>query len=329
MNKYKSTELTNIEPKFLGSKISVCILTYNHAHLIESTLKSILNQTINGYDIYISDDCSTDNTFDIIKELICNNDRIKLLKTPHNMGMAGNANFAIKNINKPYIALLHHDDICRTDLLEKWALALEKNEGAAFVFNPYGVYGSKTIFRWNIGEECMEGRWLLEKLLFPKWGCCVRGTAMIRRDAWLSVGGMREEFGMLADIDLWMRLSMKWQVAYVDEPVIAIRQERPDNYPVAYKENFWTWRRRQLLYEIHIANRLTYWDIDSFGGRLKWWKFRILLSFETFKWLSYAVIRKKPEMILTSKDSITKYDLMPLVILRWLLISIYRSKYNQ
>lgn len=43
----------------LGAKISVCLLTYNHAHLLESTLASIQQQTLNGYDIIVSDDCST------------------------------------------------------------------------------------------------------------------------------------------------------------------------------------------------------------------------------------------------------------------------------
>ena len=54
---------------------------------------------------------------------------------------------------------------------------------------------------------------------------------MIRKDAWLQSGGMRERFNLLADIDLWMRLAVSWNVGYVNEPVIIVRDQRPSYYP--------------------------------------------------------------------------------------------------
>ena len=47
----------------IGSKISVCLLTYNHVDVIGSTLESILDQTITDYEVIVSDDCSTDETW--------------------------------------------------------------------------------------------------------------------------------------------------------------------------------------------------------------------------------------------------------------------------
>ena len=173
--------------------------------------------------------------------------------------------------------------------------------------------------------EVIDGNWLLTKYLFKYWGCCVRGTAMIRRDSWNAVGGMKEEFGMLADIDLWMRFAMRWKVGYVDEPVITVRHDRPSNYPEAYKENNWSWKRRNILYQIHIENRISYWNITTLVGCIRWIFFRLKLSIETAKWLIYAVIRKKNYMITTSDESVTKYDLFPLRIFRCILIKIYSN----
>ena len=85
----------------IGSKISVCLLTYNHAHLIESTIASILDQTISGYEIIVSDDCSTDNTWDVLQELAARDPRIKPVRTPHNLGMPGNANYAVSLTRSP------------------------------------------------------------------------------------------------------------------------------------------------------------------------------------------------------------------------------------
>jgi GT2 family glycosyltransferase len=174
--------------------------------------------------------------------------------------------------------------------------------------------------------ECIDGKWLLEQYLFARWGCVVRGTVMIRREAWERVGGMREQFGLLADVDLWMRLAMRWRVGYVREPVITVRQQRSSYYPDIYKGGTWSWRRQRFLYEIHTSNRLDYLNLNTLGGRLQWWGFRLKLSFETTKWLVYAVVRKKREMITSSHDSVTRYDLWPLRVLRRMLTNIYPRK---
>jgi GT2 family glycosyltransferase len=142
---------------------------------------------------------------------------------------------------------------------------------------------------------------------------------MIRREAWDKVGGMREQFGLLADIDMWMRLAMRGPVGYVPEPLITMRHQRPSYYPDIYSVGTWSWRRQRFLYEIHASNRLGYLKLNTLPGRLQWWGFRLKLSFETTKWLVYAVVRKRPEMIASCHESVTQYDLWPLRVLRGVL----------
>lgn len=304
----------------IGQKISVCLLAYNHVDVIESTLASILDQTVTGYEVIVSDDCSTDGTWEKILELAAADPRIVPVRTTHNIGMPGNANFAVAKSSRTYIALLHHDDLCRRDLLEKWAGVLDRTADAAFVFNPYGVFESAHICEEPMPGECIAGQWLLERFLFARWGCVVRGTAMIRRKAWEQVGGMREQFDLLADVDMWMRLARRWPVGYVPEPLITLRHHRPSNYPEIYKGTASTfWRRQRFLYEIHISNRLDYLDFYALSGRLRWWGFRVKLSFETAKWLIYAIVRKRAEMIATSHECETQCDLWPLRLFRDIL----------
>lgn len=316
----------------IGERIAVCLLTYNHVDVIESTLKTLLDQTITGYEVIVSDDCSTDGTWERILALAALDARIKPVRTPHNMGMPGNANFAVAQSARPYIALVHHDDLYRKDLLEKWAGVLDRHSDAAFVFNLYGVFGSDCVYeepmlsQEPMPSECIDGKWLLKEYLFARWGCVVRGTAMIRRESWAQVEGMREQFGLLADIDMWMRLAMRGPVGYVAEPLITVRHQRPENYPDDYKENTWSWRRQRFLYEIHASNRLSYLKLNTLLGRLQWWIFRLRLSAETTKWLIYAVVRKKPEMIASSHESVTQYDLWQLRVLRYILQRSFASR---
>jgi glycosyltransferase involved in cell wall biosynthesis len=303
----------------LGAKTSVCLLTYNHVEVIESTLKSILDQTITGYEVIVSDDCSTDGTWERVLALAVEDARIKPVCTPHNMGMPGNANFAVAQSDRPYIALLHHDDLYRKDLLEKWAGVLERYDDVGFVFNPYDVPNAEHHYGPHFDEDHLNGSWFLEKFLFARWGCPVRGTAMIRRSLWEKSGGMREQFNLYADVDLWMRLASMSAVGYVNEPVITLRHHPPDYYPDIYTGKGWHWSRLVFLYEIHASNRLDYLKLNTPGGRLQWWGFRLKLSYETTKWLVYAVVRKKPEMIMTSHESVTQYDLWPLRVIRGVL----------
>jgi hypothetical protein len=235
------------------------------------------------------------------------------------MGMADNANFAVKQSNRPYIALLHHDDLYRNDLLEKWANVLERNLDVGFVFNLYDEANADNTYGKPYNKECIDGKWFFENALLPKWGCAVRGTAMIRRSYWVELGGMRPQFNMLADIDLWMRLSRIANVGYVNEPLISVRALRPEHYPDIYTGKQWHWKRHVILYDIHAINRLEYLKMNTIIGRLRWWRFIFKLNLDTTKWLVYAIIRKKTDMITSSYESVTEYDLWPLNILRRIL----------
>lgn len=311
----------------MRKKVSICLLTYNHEHVIDLVVNSILNQNHSNYDIYISDDCSTDGTWERLTAFKrSGNVEIVVLKTPKNLGMAANANFAITRIDSPYIALLHHDDICSPELIGEWSGVMDRNPSIGFVFNQYGILGTNQIFKETFSSELIEGKVFLESKLFPSWNCIVRGTAMIRKDAWDQVGGLRPEYGLLADIDLWMRLSMIADVGYVNKPLIYVHHDRPADYPDEYRSEVWSWKRWAYLYRIHADNRLLYWGKISMVAKLNQFIFRLRLSLETSKWILYAILRKRFDMIDTCAESETEYDLFFLTAFRRLAISKFSSK---
>jgi hypothetical protein len=104
-----------------------------------------------------------------------------------------------------------------------------------------------------------------------------------------------------------------------------MRHQRPSYYPDIYTAGTWSWRRQRLLYEIHATNRLDYLNLKTLVGRLRWWGFRWKLSLETTKWLAYGVVKRRPEMIKTSHESATTYDLWPLRALRGVLRRAWSS----
>ena len=152
---------------------------------------------------------------------------------------------------------------------------------------------------------------------------------MIRKTWWDKVGGIQEKYNLVADVDLWMRLAAVSQVGYVSEPLISVRALRPEYYPDIYTGKQWHWRRIVLVYEIHASNRLAFLPLNTLNGKLQWFGFRLKLSCETAKWLLYAVAKRRTDIIATSQDSVTEYDLLPLKVLRWLLQQAIRPTENR
>ncbi|MGI4750978.1 MAG: glycosyltransferase family 2 protein [Janthinobacterium lividum] len=98
--------------------ISVALCTYNGEKYIEEQLHSILNQTYQNLEIIIVDDCSTDNTWAIIKSYATKDTRIKYFKNNENIGFNKNFEKAISLTSGDFIALSDQDDIWKPFKLE-------------------------------------------------------------------------------------------------------------------------------------------------------------------------------------------------------------------
>jgi glycosyltransferase involved in cell wall biosynthesis len=305
-------------------KVSICLLSFNHGHLIGGVIDSILRQTFTDYELIISDNCSEDNSWSIIQDYSARYPKIKAVRTSSNIGMAGNINFVTNFAIGEYLAILHHDDILDERLIESWVATAERTK-AAFVFNEYlfeGVESHKSEGR-NFTEK-MNGKWFLLTHLLGGWGCPVRGTALIRRDCFNAIGGADLRFGMLSDVDLWMRLSARWPVGYVPEPLIEIIQDRPANYPKEYTGFSWT--RLVILMNIHGNNVKR--DIYDSDLAFRWYflRFRLKVTFEVLKWITYGIVKSQKNIIFDVQESRTQYELFFLDIVRRALLFFYRNQ---
>ena len=97
--------------------ISVVIPTYNRAHLIKESLQSVLDQTLQPYEIIVVDDFSTDNTEEVVKSI--NSPLIKYFKNERKKGANGARNTGILIAKGEYIAFHDSDDIWLCDKLKR------------------------------------------------------------------------------------------------------------------------------------------------------------------------------------------------------------------
>jgi glycosyltransferase involved in cell wall biosynthesis len=219
-------------------KLSVVVTTYNRSGDLDRTLESIAAQTRIPDELIISDDCSTDDTAKIISKW---KERFPLLKynrNDRNLNMPGNLNIAISMAQGEYIANLHDADTFDPTLLEKWELALDTYQTAGFVFS--GIGG------WQIPSEAVDGiilhnvqpftlgRLFFESHFLHKFSSIVWGTVMARRSAYSQLLPFDNKYGFISDVDMWMRMCLKFDVAYVREPLIIL-----DNSPTPHRAFNW------------------------------------------------------------------------------------------
>lgn len=97
--------------------VSIIMPSYNTADFISETIDSVLNQTYKNWELIIVDDCSTDNTDEVIEKYL-SDQRIRYLKNGKNSGAAISRNYALREAKGKWIAFLDSDDLWVPEKLE-------------------------------------------------------------------------------------------------------------------------------------------------------------------------------------------------------------------
>lgn len=100
---------------------------YNCGDFIGITLDSVINQSYKNWEVIVVDDCSTDNTADVVQEYIKKDNRIKYHKLEKNSGAAVARNKAIDLATGKYMAFLDSDDVWFPEKLTKQIGFMEEN----------------------------------------------------------------------------------------------------------------------------------------------------------------------------------------------------------
>lgn len=120
--------------------ITLAILTYNQADFIEAAILGALSQTYQHLEIIISDDCSSDKTYEVAARTINANTNIRaarLIKNNKNLGLLAHINKLISEANGEIVVLAAGDDISHPDRCQKIAAAFEQNSNVHAIHTAY------------------------------------------------------------------------------------------------------------------------------------------------------------------------------------------------
>ena len=150
----------------LSGLVSIIMPSYNTAPYIKETIQSVLNQTYEDWELLIVDDCSTDNTDEVLDEI--HDPRIRIFKNECNSGAAVSRNRALREAKGQWIAYLDSDDLWMPEKLEKQIEFMESH-GYTFSYTNYEeidadgkrtgvrVTGPKRITKTGMFNYCWPG----------------------------------------------------------------------------------------------------------------------------------------------------------------------------
>ena len=127
----------------MNDLVSIVMPSYNTGCFIKETIESVLAQSYSNWELIIVDDCSKDNTDDIVKPYL-SDARIRYLKNEANSGAAVSRNRALREAKGRWIAFLDSDDLWESDKLKKQIAFMESN-GYYFSYTNYIEIDEKSI----------------------------------------------------------------------------------------------------------------------------------------------------------------------------------------
>jgi len=209
------------------SKISVLIPTYNYAQFLPEAIESVLAQDFRDFELLIVDDCSPDNTAEIVQPYGAKDPRIRFSINPTNLGMVNNWNHCLELARGEYIKFLFGDDkLCDRGALGKLLALLETHPTATLAASARLILNERS----EAMEVCRtfangyhEGRDVIMACLEEYGNLVGEPSAVLfrKRDAGV---GFNPQYRQIVDADLWFRLLEKGGLAYTGETLCGFRR---------------------------------------------------------------------------------------------------------
>lgn len=219
-------------------KVSIIMGIYNCALTLNEAVQSIIEQTYKNWELIMCDDGSSDDTYNIAKQLeVCHNNII-VIKNEKNMGLNFTLNRCLEIASGHYIARMDGDDISLPERIEKEVEFLEKNSDYSFVSTPMIYFDENGNFGTGAGGKEPKCKDFVHGSQFS------HATVLARKDAFLTAGGytVSDKLLRVEDWHLWIKMYSHGLKGYIlQEPLYKMRDDRN------------AFKRRKFKYRINEA----------------------------------------------------------------------------
>lgn len=244
------------------AEVSIIMPSYNSAEFIEASIKSVLEQTFNDWQLLIISNGSGDNSEEIIKSYAQDDERIILYSLTKNSGAAGARNYGIERVNTKYIAFLDSDDIWKPEFLKNMLAFIQEGD-KSFVCSAYEVMN-------EAGDSILKLREVPEKVGYydilktNTIGCL---TAIFNCE---KLGKELMPFVGHEDCALWLKLLKKTEYCYgLNKPLALYRFRKNSLSGNKFKAATFQWSLYRKAAKLSIPKSIWYFVQYAVHGLLK------------------------------------------------------------
>lgn len=238
--------------------VSIITPAFNAAHLISQTIESAQSQTFTDWEMLIVDDCSTDDTCNVVNSYAVSDSRIKLIRQSNNCGPAMARNIGLKAASGRYVAFLDSDDLWLPEKL-KHQLAFMTEKNAAISYTLYRRFSEKSDQASNV--ITLPSSFNYNQLLKQTGIACL--TVIIDTNI---IGQIEMPLVRHEDYALWLKLLKRGYVAHgLMEDLALYRIVKTSVSGNKLKSITWVWRiyRDVEKLSFHYAA----WCLLNYGWR--------------------------------------------------------------
>jgi glycosyltransferase involved in cell wall biosynthesis len=241
------------------------IPTFNYAHFLDDTIRSVLSQTFSDWELIIVDNASIDNTDEVVSRYLTDR-RIKYYKNDTNLGLVGNWNKCLSYASGEFLKFLCADDKFRPTLLEKYVALMDQYPALSMVACNKQVFGTEYNYEVNLTlTNYQPGREVNLHMLYGYQGVGEPTSVMFRRREFEKIGLFTGRYEQYVDLDYWIKLLSMGDCYLVPEILVDIRFH-PGTVSNQVKRK--KYQRCFEDYQIRKDVQQHVYDIDTNGTRI-------------------------------------------------------------
>src|SRR5580693_2467327 len=208
-------------------KVSVLIPTYNYARYLPEAIQSVLEQDFQDFELLIADDCSNDNTAEVVRPFCTRDARVRFEVNSANLGMVNNWNQCLAKARGEYIKFLFGDDkLIHRQALSKMLALLNQYPSAVLAASARAILDKDSntvdIYR-DLPEGCHYGRKIITAYLMENGKNLVGEPSVVMFRKTDARRGFDPKYQQIVDVEMWIHLLEKGGLAYTREPLCAFR----------------------------------------------------------------------------------------------------------
>ena len=188
--------------------VSVILPCYNGAGFLAQSIESVIVQTFTNWELIIVNDCSKDNSLEIMQQYAEKDSRIRIINNECNLKLPGALNRGFQEAKGKYLTWTSHDNRMGPTMLEEFVSYLDYYPDKGLVTACYAAFSLKT------GETLYEVHHPDPQLHLPLFNC-VCYAFMYRREVLDTVGDYDTTLFLVEDYDYWVRIWQKYPVGKI------------------------------------------------------------------------------------------------------------------